>query len=276
MDKGRDQKYSWIYALMLIILLPFSGLGQGKDINDVTSKNLGKVIIFVVPFNPLKYEAVGDQFICNKSGINPGQLSEMMRNSFMLSLMENMNYYYDVIQPKDILKDPNSDISVFYQIFKYKTRYKKLKGYAKEYPPFSLWQKLGPAYMRWGSDCVNNSKQKPNPNHHKFEEAVIINGKDSIYSAIMNKRDCSYTLFITNFEMTTRFKTCLDLQNNVFQRDFYVHYTLLDFDGKYVSGGVVGDTYESNTNDVKKIIDHNISLLTDMIVANMRTILPSQ
>ncbi len=276
MIKGKERKYYWIYTFGLFILLPFVVFGQGKDLSNVTSKNLGKVIILVVPFNPQMYEAVGDQFICGKSGITPGQLSEMMRTSFTRSLMENMNYYYDVTEPVDNLKDPNSDISVFYQIFKYKTRYKELKGYAKEYPPFSLWQKLGPAYMRWGSDCVNNSGQRPNPNHHKFDEAVVIKGKDSIYSAIMNKHDCSYTLFITNFEMTTRFKTCLDLQNNVFQRDFYIHYTLLDFDGKYVSGGVVGDTYQSSTNDINKIIDHNISMLSDMIVANIRNIIPSQ
>ena len=276
MIKGEKRKYYWIYALVLLFLLPLQGFGQGKDINSITQKNLGKVIILVVPFNPQMYEAVGDQFICNKSNITPGQLSEMFRSSFTLSLMENMNYYYDVTEPKDILKDPNSDISVFYQIFKYKTSYRKLKGYAREYPPFSLWQNIGPSYKRWGSDCVNNSAQRPNPNHHKFDEAVLIKGKDSIYSAIMNKHDCTYTLFITRFEMTTRFKTCLDLQNNIYQRDFYIHYTLLDFDGKYVSGGVVGDTYQSSTNDVSKIIDHNISILSDMIVANIRNIVPAQ
>jgi len=264
-----------IIAVWMMIILPAIVSGQEKD-TTVTSKNLGKVIIMVIPFSPQMIDANGDQFICAKSDINPGQFSDMVRTSFTLALMENLNEYYDVIEPKDNLADQNSDISVLYQIIKYKTIHKKLKSYVKGYPHFSLWQKLGPAYLRWGSDCVNDQKQKPERTHHKFDKAEIIKGKDSIYSSIMNFHDASYTLMITDFEMTTRFKTCLDLQNNVFQRDFYVHYTLMNYDGKYLTGGVVGTTYQSSTNDIKKIIDHNFSLLSGLIVANIRNKIPSQ
>ena len=222
------------------------------------------------------YEAGGDQFICSKSGITAGHLSDIMRSSFTLSLMEGLNEYYDVTSPIDNMKDPNSDISVLYQIIRYKTTHQKLKGYAKEYPAFTLWQRIGPAYLRWGSDCVNNTRQKPTPNRHKFEKAIIVKDKDSIYSSIMDRHDASYMVFITDFEMSTRFKTCLDLQSNVFQRDFYVHYTLLDYDGNYITGGVVGATYQSNTNDIKKILDENIGVLSGMIVANVRNKVATQ
>lgn len=157
MRKKKERKYYWIFAIVFLCLASRLSYGQEKD-TTVTSKNLGKVIILVVPFNPQMYEAIGEQFICNKSGINPGQLNEIMRTSFTLSLMENMNEYYDVTEPIDNLKDPNSDISVLYQIVTYKSKYRKLKSYFKDYPAFSLGQRLGPAYLRWGSDCVNNSR----------------------------------------------------------------------------------------------------------------------
>ncbi len=269
-----DKKFR-VFIIFILLFLPCFSYGQDLD-TLVTSKNLGKVIIMVVPFSPQMIDVNGDKFICAKSDIEPGKFSDMVRTSFTLALMEDLNEYYDVVEPKDNLKDRNSDISVLYQIIQYKKEYKRLKSYYRDYPAFSLWQKLGPAYLRWGSDCVNDQKQKPIVNRHKYDKAVIINGKDSIYSSIMNFHDASYTLFISDFEMTTRFKTCLDLQNNVFQRDFYVHYTLMDFDGNYITGGVVGTTYQSSTNDVKKIIDHNFSLLGGLIVANIRNKISSQ
>ncbi len=264
-----------VFAILLSLTLPVLSFGQHKD-NALASADVGKVIIMVVPFSPQMIDANGNQFICAKSDISAGKFSDIVRTSFTLSLMENLNEYWDVVEPKDNLADQNSDISVLYQIIHYKTLYKRLKSYYKDYPNFSLWQKIGPAYLRWGSDCVNDQKQKPTVSHHKYDKAEIIKGKDSIYSSIMNFHDASFTLIITDFEMTTRFKTCLDLQDNVFQRDFYVHYTLLNFDGKYITGGVVGTTYQSSTNDIKKIIDHNFSTLSGMIVANIRNKIPTQ
>lgn len=271
--KENERRLTGFIALALFVLLPVLSSGQVKDTANNQLKNakyLQNGFVLVMPFPPEMYEASGDQYICVKSKLNPGQLSDLFRRSLTSTLMYDMNDLYNVVEPFDNLKDKNSDISVLYQIMKYNIGHKKLKAYYKAYPHFTLWQMLGPLYKRWGSDCVNNVRQKPNRATHKYVRATVMKDKDSIYTSILSRYDALYTLIITDFEMHTRFKNCLDLQDNVYQRDIFIHYTLLDINGEYVDGGVVGTTYQSPSNDAKKIIENNISVLTGLILTNIR------
>ena len=271
--RAKKNIFPIIAVFMVLGLIPLITSGQGKDtINNKlrNAKYLENGYILVLPFPPQMYEAQGDQYICLKSKLNPGQLSDLFRRSLTSTLMYNMNDLYNVVEPNDNLSYKNSDISVLYQITNFKTSHKKLKAYYKGYPHFTLWQLLGPLYKRWGSDCVNNVRQKPNRIRHKYVKAEIMKDKDSIYTSIVSRYDALYTLFITDFEMHTRFKNCLDLQDNVYQRDIFIHYTLLDINGDFIEGGVVGTTFQSSSNDAKKIIENNISILTGLIIANIR------
>ncbi|MGZ5303476.1 MAG: hypothetical protein ACXWDO_05150, partial [Bacteroidia bacterium] len=84
------------------------------------------------------------------------------------------------------------------------------------------------------------------------------------------KNKAKYAVFLSQFEMNTRFKNCMDLQHNVFQRDFYLHYTLLDSAGNYMDGGVVGSTFQSQTNDINVIMNKNMGMMTTLIAQRIR------
>jgi hypothetical protein len=228
-----------------------------------------KDYILVIPFAPQMYACNGDHFICKSSNITPGELSDVLRRSITATMVGNLSNYYNCKEPsKGKPGDKSSDLDDIYAITRFHRERQKLKGYYKGYPHFSLWQMLGPRYMRWGSDCVNNHSEKPNSKRRFYEKAVVQN--DSVFHNICTRLDASYALFITQLDINTRFKNCSDLQENIYQRDIFIHFSLLDNTGKYIDGGVVGTTFQSSTNDVGVIIDKNLGKLTGMIVETVR------
>jgi hypothetical protein len=264
LDKSRFVSFQ---IVSLFVLVPVMGFGQEKD-SAKAGKPKEEANILIVPFKPDMYNASGDQYICQQSHMTPGELSDLTRRSLITTLMYNMSDLYNVVEPPDQLRDKKSDLSVLYEIIRFKTLYKRVKSYYKAYPAFTIGKLLSARYIRWGTDCVNDNAQKPNVISHKYVKAEVT--KDSIYSLLCKKYNAHYTLFLTQYEMVTRFKNCTDLQNNVFQRDIFIHYTLLDKNGKFIQGGVVGTTFQSSTNDATKILEKNLGLLTGLIVDEIR------
>jgi hypothetical protein len=259
--------------ILFFILIPLFSFAQEKDTVLKNTRLKGaydaKANILIVPFKPDMYVATGDQYICQQSRMTPGQLSDMIRRSLTSTLMYNMSDLYNVVEPPDELNKKGSDISVLYEITSFHSIYRKLKSYYKGYPPLSLWKMIAASYVRWGTDCVNDYPQKPNVLHHRYAKAEI--KKDTVsYSGICQKYNAHFTLYITQFEMVTRFRNCVDLQNHVFQRDIFIHYTLLDADANFIDGGVVGTTYQSSSNDAVKILDKNLGMLTGLIIEEIR------
>lgn len=260
-----------VNILLLCLLASTSLLAQEKKDTAVASAALPrKDYLLVVPFAPTMYNCAGDQFICKSSGMTAGEVSDQIRRSLSSTLQYNLSEHYNVKELiKNNLQDVNSDLSMMYQITQFTNVTKKLKGYYKGYPPRKLKNIFAPRHVKWGSDCVNDKAEKPNRKKHSFVKANIT--RDSLFANICARNSAGFVLYITQFEMNTRFKSCLDLQSNIFQRDIFIHFCLFTSEGKYITGGVVGTTYQSSSNDINTIIEKNIGLLSGMIIDVVRT-----
>lgn len=252
-------------------LLYFSTLVFASSLFGQTGKagpDAPTSFVLVVPFNPQMYKNPGDHIICKANDVNPGQLNDMLRRSISSTMVANLSEHYHTKEIKsDNDKDPKSDLSLLYGAIGYKTKKRKPVGFHKGYPTFKLKQFFGPRHTRWGTNCVNKDFTKPFKKR-SYVEAVIKN--DSVFSQVMAGNKSSFVLLVNQFEMNTRFKSCLDLQRNVFQRDMYIHFTLLDSSGKKLHGGVVGTTFQSSSNDIEMIMEKNLGLLCGMIIDIVR------
>jgi hypothetical protein len=256
--------------LLLFLFASIHLQAQNKDTAQASAALPRKDYLLVVPFMPQMYNATGDQFICKTSRMTAGEVSDQIRRSLSSTLQYNLSEHYNVKELiKNNLQDQNSDLSVMYQVTKFSNVKKKLRGYYKGYPPRKMKKWFSPRHVKWGSDCVNDKAEKPSKKRHNFVKATII--RDSIFESICNRNSAGFVLYITQFEMSTRFKSCLDLQSNVYQRDIFIHFCLFKSDGKYVTGGVVGTTFQSSSNDVNTIIEKNLGLLSGMIIDVVRT-----
>ena len=94
--RKRGERYFLISVVLLLAFIPKKTLSQGKDSSELKhAKLMDKAFVLVIPFRPDMYSANGDQYICYKSKLNPGQLSDLIRRSFMNTLMYNMNDLYN-------------------------------------------------------------------------------------------------------------------------------------------------------------------------------------
>ena len=225
--------------------------------------------ILVVPFSPQMYTAVGDHFICKQSNMTPGELADMIRRTLVKTLDYNLSKYYNVFALEgEATPVRGSDLFNIYNITRVEEKQKKVKKYYKGYPMRKPWELFMSPEERWGHDCAQAESGKPNRKIRKYMNADIT--EDSIFHNICKKHDAAYVLYLTQFEMHTRFGNCLDMQRTVFQRDLFIHFTLLDNTGQYVDGGVVGTTFQSNSNDAKHILENNMGRLTSYIVGVVR------
>ena len=60
------------------------------------------------------------------------------------------------------------------------------------------------------------------------------------------------------------------MENSVYQRDFYLHYSLYDEGGVFLDGGTVGITCQDNSNDYKTVFDDNLEYLTYMVCSRIK------
>ena len=197
--------------------------------------------------------------------------SNYVRHSLDKTLFDNLLLYFDI---KRILyydnKVSRADLDYIYESIYYEINNKNLTGYYKNFPRFSVFQILGPAKARYGVNCLSDPSNKPLPKNHKllFTDVVI---QDSNLIPHLNKRyQCNYYLFINYVELKTRFKACMNLMNNIYQKDIVVHYTLYAANGEKELGGLVGITYEPKENNVVEIIEENFGILAGLIVEQVR------
>ncbi|MDQ3073703.1 MAG: hypothetical protein M3Q97_10625 [Bacteroidota bacterium] len=258
-NKKRFPLLLWLSCIALV-----TGTGFVTTGDDPKAK---KLHVLVAAYQEHMSHFSGEYFICQESKINTGELSDRWRRSIEWTIISNLADYY-FVKSLGVSATSNWDLATLYRILRYQTVHSRLKSYYKGYPPHGIRYVFSPDHVRWGSDCVNNFNKRANSKTHDYTKAIVTN--DSLLTRVAANNEAGYILLLNDFEMRTRFKNCLDMRSNVFQRDFFLHYTLYAADGVYLDGGVVRTTYQSNTNDIEKILEDNLGVLTGMIVDQLR------
>jgi len=238
--------------------------------NDTSSVHSEKEIsIVVIPFEPNEYFNDGDQFICQNNNITPAQLDGVIRRSLEKILVEDLSVSYKSRKISDSTKkNRKSDLELLYAHTSYSLEDKPLKGYSSNVENNGLKSVLNFGGRKKSGDYVSDTKDLKKRQHRFFKAQLI---SDSSTGAISKKYNEDYYLFISHFEMETRYKDCHDMANNAFQRDIYVHYSLIDSKSNYVDGGVVCVTFQSSDKEIDKILEKNFNLISNMIIDQIKT-----
>ncbi len=255
-------------VLPVIILLGLSTTSARNANEEVTDRRT----ILIIPFAPSDFRAVGSEFICTASDINPGEFSDKIRNTVTKNCFLSFANYYQIpvkiINDKPHDGDP-SDYTKMLSIVESQNKWKKLESYDRLYP-WKIFKTFSGPEKKYGTDCLNGGGGYPSDFHSYYK--TIIKDTDEFVTLTIKYR-VGYVLFLDHFEMNTRFRNCLDMEESVYQRDFYLHYSLYDDGGLYVSGGTVGVTCQNNSNDYQVALQDNIEYLTDMVCSKVRPLL---
>lgn len=115
--RGLISSCQTVVIILLILALPVVSIAQNRDSTrkaekqakeaEKQAKEEEKSNILVVPFEPQMYNVSGDQYICMKSKMTPGELSDMIRRSLTTTLIYNMSDIYNVEEPPNDLTHKN-------------------------------------------------------------------------------------------------------------------------------------------------------------------------
>lgn len=85
------------------------------------------------------------------------------------------------------------------------------------------------------------------------------------FTKLSQKYNTNYFVFVNQLELRTQYKSCLDRSVRLFERDYDLHYTVIDAEGNQVAGGVSTIHVNKNTNDVEEIVTKYFPKLVDKV-----------
>ncbi len=223
--------------------------------------------VLVIPFDPHLYFSDADDEIANASKIPRVKVREIFRRR-LDALLEPDGY--EVIhllggQFADSVADLNkiyTSVNYNYQEILYSD------NYARNVPE-STAKKNDKSLKGW----VNRQKNKiSGQNNEKAVEQT-----ESKYFGVkvknMNffefyhyKYSVDYYVFINQFEVKTDYENCLDRAAQNYARYFITHFTVFNKNGKQIAGNKFKVYYDSNTNDVFKIVADNMEKVAIRVI----------
>ncbi|WP_299755049.1 LysM domain-containing protein [uncultured Pontibacter sp.] len=226
--------------------------------------------ILVVPFDPHLYFSDADYEIARQSRIPRQNVRHVFRGR--LNAMLAPQGYETIHLLGGVYRDSVSELSRLYKSLNYAYSDNKQSRY--NHQPTVKEDKGG--MLNWVKDQKDklSIKGEPavlpvaqDPNKHF---GVTVKDPD-FFSYFNNQYGIDYYVFINQFEVQTIYENCLDRAAQNYQRDFTVHYSIYDSKGELISGNKVKVPYESNINDVQRIVSDSMPNMAKRVLSDLPT-----
>lgn len=224
--------------------------------------------ILVIPFDPYLYFSDADYEIARQSHIPRQNVRHVFRGR--LNAMLAPKGYETIHLLGGVYRDSVSELSRVYKSLNYSYQDNKQSRYNHQ-PVVKEEEKGAVAWVQRQKEKMG-LKGEPeslpiaqDPNKH-FGVKV----KDpNFFSYFNGQYGIDYYVFINQFEVKTVYENCLDRAAENYERDFLVHYSIYDSNGELVSGNKVRVPYESNVNDVQRIVSDNMPNMAKRVLADL-------
>lgn len=235
-----------------------------------TLESKEKQRILVVPFDPYLYFSDADDEIARHSKIPRQNVRHVFRGR--LNALLAPEGYETINLLGGVYRDSVSELSTLYKSLSY--------GYQDNKQSRFNHQPVVKAKERENAlDWVKRQKEKVNikggqpatvPVAQDANKHFGVKVKDpKFFSHFNGQYGIDYYVFINQFEVKTNYENCLDRATWNYERDFLVHYSIYDSKGELVSGNKVKVPYQSNMNDVQRIVSDNMPNMARRVLADL-------
>ncbi|GAB3828519.1 LysM peptidoglycan-binding domain-containing protein [Pontibacter rugosus] len=224
--------------------------------------------ILVVPFDPHLYFSDADAEIARQSKIPMQNVRHVFRGR--LNAMLAPDGYETIHLLGGVYRDSVSELSRIYKSLHYAYQDNKQSKY--NHQPEVKEEKGN--ILNWVKDQKQKigSRGEPatvpvaqDPNKH-FGATV----KDpEFFNYFNNQYGIDYYVFINQFEVKTIYENCLDRAALNYERDFMVHYSIYDNTGQLVSGNKINIPYQSNINNVNRIVSDSMPNMAERVLSDL-------
>jgi LysM repeat protein len=225
--------------------------------------------VLIIPFDPHLYFSDADDEIASQSKIPRVKVREVFRRR-MDALLEPEGY--EVIhllggQFADSVADLNkiyTSVTYNYQEILYSDNYHQNVPPSEPDKSVKGWMDRQKTKVS-GSTATTNSKAI---DQGRFEGKYFgVRVKDmNFFEFYHYKYSIDYYVFINQFEVVTDYEHCLDRAAQNYQRYFITHFTVFNKNGKQIAGNKFKVHYDSNSNDVYKIVADNMQKISQRVI----------
>ncbi len=234
-----------------------------------TAEHKTKQRIMVIPFDPYLYFSDADDEIAQQSHIPRQNVRHAFRAR--LNALLAPEGYETIHLLGGVYRDSVSELSRLYKSLSYSYQDNKASKYNHQ-PVVKSEEKGG--VLNWVKDqkekmgVGNEPATVPiaqDPNKH-FGVKVK---NPEFFNYFNNQYGIDYYVFINQFEVKTVYENCLDRAAQNYERNFLVHYSIYDSKGELVSGNKVKVLYNSNMNDVQRIVSDNMPTMAQRVLSDL-------
>jgi hypothetical protein len=236
--------------------------------NSHASRYKARKRVLVIPFDPYLYFSDADDEIAKKSKIPRQNVRHVFRNR--LNALLAPEGYETIHLLGGVYRDSVSELNRVYKSLSYGYQDNKNSKYNSQ--PVVKEDKDG--VLNW----VQHQKEKLGLENEPKQVSLAkdpskhfgVTVKDEkFFSYFNNQYDVDYYVFINQFEVKTNYENCLDRAALNYERDFLVHYSIYNSKGELVSGNKVKVGYQSNMNDVQRIVSDNMPVVAKRVLSDL-------
>jgi hypothetical protein len=229
-------------TISVLCLILSAGLMNGQT--QKTTKDSIEHHILLIPYDPRFYLSDADRDIAEVTRKNPDLIRETFHNRSEWFTWRELKHHYPTVS---LLQHDSLEayVEAAGSIFAV-TAFEYAKPTVKSFSSNSPNQSKESLDSRVATNYLNNDE------HNRYMKADIRN--KSVLDSLANKFGTDIFVFLTQFEIKTNYKSCLDIANQVYEREIRLHFTIYDRKGKLINGNYAVATIPSNVNQMDEII----------------------
>ena len=224
--------------------------------------------VLIIPFDPYLYFSDADDEIAHNSRLHRTEVRQMFRKR--LDALVDPPGYETIHLLGGLFKDSIGELNKIYKSVSY--NYQDILDNGREVD--EQFNKENEKHLTF-RDKMNTLRDPVAATKNTFgkkedDRYFGVKVKDSKFYDYFNaKYDLDYYVFINQFEVKTNYAHCLDRAAQNYERSFVVHYSIFNRDGEQLTGNRLKVYYESNSNNIDKIVKDNIPKVARQIMNHL-------
>jgi hypothetical protein len=240
---------SKLHLLVFIFLISLPAIAQEAEKKDSVPAH--KVIL--IPYDPRYYLSDADRDIAEQSNQDPKRFRATFHQTVDRYVQRAIGGSYECIS---LLNDTADRLEQTLGEIMGRTGYK----YEKAIPitpkapkeGLSIFQTVKPD-EKSHNDSRTATQYIPVSGDAMYMRAVVTRPQE-LFKKLNEEYQADIFVFLTQLEIKTNYKSCMDIANQIYRREIMLHFTVYDIQGNLLAGSYATSYFPSNSNSTGKII----------------------
>jgi hypothetical protein len=248
-------------ALLLLFIL---NCVQARAQETIPNDSVPVHRVILVPYDPRYYLSDADRDIAEQSNIDANRFRATFHQTIDRHVQRAISGTYECIS---LLNDTADRLEKTLQEVMSKTGYR----YEKAIPITPKPPKEGFAIFQPKSqdekqhiDSRTATQYIPVSEDAMYMRAIV-SKPEALFSKLNEEYDADLFVFLTQLEIKTNYKSCMDIANRIYKREIMLHFTIYDRYGRLVAGSYATSFFPSDSNQAGNIMGDCFPLLASYV-----------